>query len=67
MEVAKELFTQSLDKKQLKLNELYKESDSLTSQLKRTEEELTQLKLKKLQHEKKGYLTIIIMGNVACV
>ena len=45
---------QSLDEKEVQLQELRAKADSLISQLREKENELTQLKQKKLQLEEKG-------------
>ena len=57
MEAAEVLQTttvQSLDEKEVQLQELRAKADSLISQLREKEDELTQLKQKKLQLEEKG-------------
>ena len=57
MEAAEVLQTttvQSLDEKEVQLQELRAKADSLISQLREKENELTQLKQKKLQLEEKG-------------
>ena len=57
MKAAQVLLTttvQSLDEKKVQLQELRAKPDSLISQLREKENELTQLKQKKLQLEEKG-------------